>query len=1029
MFRKNKLATTIQLVLALGIINSFPVVANAQQQEEEQAQTETSSAAEDESIERISVTGSRIKRTDLEPTQPVTVVDGEYYSDRGLTNAADAVVEIPGVQAAATPIIGSNTGAASQGVGQNTINIFGLGSQRTLTLVNGHRFVSSNSPVGGGSAPGSQVDVNNIPISLIERVEVVKVGGAAVYGSDAVAGVVNYILKKDYEGAEFSVDYEDKDGLANEISFRSLIGGNFDSGRGNLVLSVEYNETDNVLSSEVPSLRDSWTLQQPAVADRVLDEDGNFNPGQLRLYSQPRAGILSFSGLVTPGPLAVTNFGIGRWGDGNFYQFSGDGSGGLVGYDPGIPTGNAVWSSGGDGLDLVATNTAQEGYERVNITAIGNYKLTDDVNFSLTTFANTSDAANPGFQATQYSSGVFGGTGAALRFSTDNPYLPDSSRGTLENLLGGPGDFFMHRGWLNFGQREVINESNVRSIRFGLDGDFDIADRFFDWEVSYQKGVSSVFSQSSAVNDWRWLAAMDVGINPETGAIDCKFNYEDGYGEELVPQGNGVRGTESVLGRPGDCSPFNPFGTASEASLDYVLYNSMGKTRVEQDIFSAYLTGELFHMSSGTVSGLFGIESRREFASFQSDGTGELTGFADNSTSGEYRTDDVFGELYIPLASPGQDIPLVYSASLETSYRQMDSSRSGSDSAWAVGLNYRPIEDLIVRANVSETVRAPAITELFLPRVQISSFAADPCHGANRGNGPDPATRQSNCDAEGIPADFVSIATNASRFGFTGGNPDLTNEQAESKNVGLIYAPSWAEGLDFSVDWVKIDISDAITSFSLTNIMEACYDSTEYPNRFCDMFVRGPDFQLPTIDAFESGYVNAALRQFEAYEYTARYHNALKDYPLIGGFLPEESGELTVTMRMYNLKKNATSNTGFDFADSTGQFNNPDWRGDLKITHRLDSLLTYVDVRYHGAGDRNVDNDDPLKYIDIDGTPYSTLPSITTFDLGAVYDVSDDIRVRLKVENVGDWYPNRRELQAGRWTWGRTYNVGINVKF
>lgn len=1032
MYKKNKLSSCIQLALALGVLSAPVSVAFAQQTENEENTQNTQQeeqTAEKEVVERIEVTGSRIKRTDLEPTQPMTVVDGEYFSERGLTNAADAVVEIPGVQAAASPVIGANVGASSQGVGQNTINIFGLGSQRTLTLVNGHRFVSSNSPVGGGSAPGSQVDVNNIPISLIERVEVVKVGGAAVYGSDAVAGVVNYVLKKDYEGAEVSVDYEDKDGIANEVSFRTLLGGNFGGGRGNVVLSVEYNETDNVLSSEVPSLRDSWTLQQPSAADRVLDPDGNFNPGQLRLYPQPRAGILSFSGLVTPGPLAVTNFGIGQWGDGNFYQFAMDGSGALVGYDPGVATGNAVWSSGGDGLDLVATNTAQEGYERVNITAIANYELTDDVNFSLTTFANSSDAANPGYQATLYSSGVFGGTGAALRFSTDNPFLTDGSRNELENLLDGPGDFYMHRGWLNLGQREVVNESNVRSIRFGFDGEFDIANRYFDWEVSYQRGVSSVFSQSTAINDWRWLTAMDVGINPETGQVDCKFNYVDGYGDELVPQGSGVRGTESILGRPGDCSPFNPFGTASEASIDYISYLSMGKTRVEQDILSAYISGDLFYLPSGTVSALVGFESRREYADFKSDGTDQFMGFSDNSTGGEYRTKDVFGELYIPLADPSQDIPLVYSASLETSYRRMDNSRSGTDNAWAVGVNYRPIEDLIIRANVAETVRSPAITELFLPRVQISSFAADPCHGANRGNGPDPETRQRNCDAEGIPEDFVSIATNASRFGYTGGNPNLSNEQAESKNIGIVYAPSWAQGLDLSVDWVEIDIEDAITSFSLTNIMEACYDATNYPNQFCDMFVRGPDFQLPTIDAFESGYVNAALRSFEAIEYTGRYHKALHEFPLVGGWFSEGMGDLTMTLRMYNLKKNATSNTGFDFSDSTGQYNNPDWRGDFKIAHRLDRLLTFLDVRYSGEGSRNVNNTDEYKYIDIDGTPYNSLPSITTFDLGVVYDFSDTVRFRAKVENVGDWYPGRKELQAGRWTWGRTYSVGLNMKF
>ena len=151
-------------------------------------------------------------------------------------------------------------------------------------------------------------------------------------------------------------------------------------------------------------------------------------------------------------------------------------------------------------------------------------------------------------------------------------------------------------------------------------------------------------------------------------------------------------------------------------------------------------------------------------------------------------------------------------------------------------------------------------------------------------SGPNPDVRQANCAAEGLPTDFASIAQNASRRGFTGGNDSLANEEAKSMNVGIIYTPGWAEGLDFSFDYIDIELTNAIVSFTLTDIMNACYDATDYPNRFCDQFEREADGQLPALNAFTSGYVNAALRNFKAAEYTANYKNDLTDYPLIGDY-------------------------------------------------------------------------------------------------------------------------------------------------
>ncbi|WP_017217440.1 TonB-dependent receptor domain-containing protein [Pseudoalteromonas sp. NJ631] len=1018
----NTLSSSIKAALAVSAtIAAVSPAVYAEEQDANQAVVDK--------VERIEVTGSRISRVDLESTQPIETIDSEYISKRGTTNLASVLEEVPGIALAATANLSNNEEAASQGVGQSTVNLYGLGSQRTLSLVNGSRFVSSNSPVGGGSAPGSQVDINNIPVSLIERVEVVKVGGAPVYGADAVAGVVNFILKTDYEGAEFSADVTNYDEAGKyDKSFRGLFGGNFNEDKGNLVFSFEYQDQKSILASELPSWVDQWGGYTPLGSDAVVDADGNPVAGQRRLYPNGRAGILSNSGLITPGPTAVVNAGLGAWPDGSFLQFDPSGNGQLIPFNTGTPTGNAVWSSGGDGLDLAESNTAREGFERYNFTISGNYKLTDDINMSVLGFFNSSDAVNEGYQPNKYSSGLFSGLGAALKFDTDYVYLPSETRNRLENYLGGPGEFYMHKAWTSLGKRKITNESDVRSIKIGFDGYFELGENEWKWDVFYQQGVSKIFSQDFNINENRFLAAIDVGYN--NGAIDCKANYVDGYHDKYTTSGFGVTETQSVLGEVGKCVAYNPFGPASQEVLDYITYPAMGYSRVEQDILQAFTTGDIIELPAGYLAAAFGYERRTEKASFSEDGTNVLnSGLANASTSGSYTTQDLFAEISLPLVSSDMDIPLVNTLSVDASFRRIDNDAAGKDNVWAVGLNYQPISDLMVRANYSETVRAPSVTELFLPVILDSQFGTDPCDINNIDKGPSPATRRANCEAAGVPAGYKAVSGNASRVGTTGGNVDLESEKAEGLNIGLVYAPEWFEGFSFKIDYIKIDIEDAIVDFTLTDILNACYDSTNYPNEFCGKFRRGADFQIPADKAFESGYVNAALQEFETYEYEVMFKRPLHQYPLIGGLLPENSGELGIRSRLYNLKKDAESNTGFDFEDNTGEYTNPDWRGDLRFDYTLEDINVYFDVEYYGEGNRNNDSTNFYDYIDQNGNPYNKIQSQTLYTLGGSYYLNDNAVVRFRVDNLFDWYPSVRELSVARYTYGRVFSAGFTYKF
>lgn len=1039
-WKKRLVASSVLAGAFAAIVAPAAFAQGAEEETVETVPAEDASVEEEARQETILVTGSRIARSGAELTQPTEIVGSDFIETRSLTNAADAVLQIPGVTGV-TPQLANNDGGASSGVGQNVVSLFNLGSQRTLTLIDGRRFVSSNAPAGGAAAPGSQVDLNNIPLGLIDRVEVVKVGGAAVYGADAVAGVVNYIMKRDFEGVELSADYRTYggstfDNYAEEISVRGLMGGNFDNGRGNVVLALEFNDLPSIPRADVPSRAEQWSSFTPLGDQRVLRADGSFPANQVRLIPQPRAGLLSVGGLITPGDLALTNFGIGAW-DANgtdFIQFDKDGNGNIIPYDPGAPTDNAVWASGGDGLDLALTNTTQEGYQRFNTALLGTYQLTPDVRLTVDVYRNRTSATNEGYQL-NYASGAFGGTSAAFLFDTSNPFLTPESRAAIEARAGGPTEFYLHKAWLDLGAYPITNENNVESYHLGFDGDFAALDRDWAWELNYQLGRSTVASSTRAPNDERWFAAMDVGINPDTGQLDCRFNYVDDYDLDLKAAGFGVVANESILGTVGSCAPYNPFiSNNSQAAIDYISVNAMRFTELEQEIVSGYLSTEsIVELPGGGVGLAVGFENRSETAKEEVDGTNSL-GVSRNGlgsgAEGGYRSWDLYAETLIPVISADMGVPFLQQLDVESSYRKIESDRSGNDEAWAVGANIVTIPDLRFRANYAKTVRAPAVTELFLPQSLSSQFAADPCSSANLGNGPRPAVRQANCAAEGIPTNFVSLAGNASRRGTTGGNPNLDNEQATSVNFGLVFQPRFLDGFTLTADYTKIEITDAIVTFSLTNIMEACYDGTDFPNAFCSQFVRGPDFQLPATDAFTSGYVNAALREFDVVELAARYTNEIADIPFVGQVAGgRDLGTIDIVARAYNPQTDTISNTGVDRTDTIGQHNNPKWLGDLTVVHTIGRLTTFADIAYQGSGVRNVFQTEPLQYIDESGQPYTNVDSVMTIDLGAQYDLTDAISLRMNVTNVGDWYPDPVEISLGRGTYGSVWTIGATARF
>jgi outer membrane receptor protein involved in Fe transport len=421
------------LPLALG----FAITQIAFAQTVEDTEEKTTEATEEQELETITVTGSRIKRAGLDTLEPATSIGREDISRRGNTNVADSLNELPGFGAGITP----EGGQAGFGAAVNFVNRFGLGSARTLTTVNGRRFVSSNPvTIFGSGPPGLQVDLNAIPTQLIERVDNLTVGGAPVYGSDAIAGVVNVILRQDYEGTEVGMTYGLTSRGDNErVNVRALTGFNFADGRGNVTLSASVDTSDGVNQIERELFRRAPLFGVNPLATalglqpgRTPQNDGRVNtsipfntgpadgiPNAVLIYNR-RLSQLTPGGLLFPAtggtlldPNATTNGGILRgFGPDSRTLLQFDRNGNAVTYNQGTPFGNTD-ASGGDGWYLVENGQIISDLNRASIFSNGGFDFTDSTRgyYEALFFRSEGVEINdqPIFNATQ-----FGGLSAPL---------------------------------------------------------------------------------------------------------------------------------------------------------------------------------------------------------------------------------------------------------------------------------------------------------------------------------------------------------------------------------------------------------------------------------------------------------------------------------------------------------------------------------------------------------------------------------------------------------------------------------------
>lgn len=974
-------------------------------------------------LEEVIITGSRIARPANDREDPTIVVPSQTLVKRGYNNVGQALTELPefGVQPSS-----QQNDQSAYGVGQSFVDLYSLGSQRTLTLVNGRRFVSSNTAsLSSSGGPGSQVDLNDIPIQLIDSVETVSIGGAPIYGADAIAGTVNVITKKHYQGVSLDAQWGSEGYDARNYKLSLLAGRNFAGGRGNIVGVVEYTYSSGLTGPQVPYVAATAgsAFLTPAVPGKyanvlVPDETAPF-------ISTSGVPMLDYGTLYGNG-LPWTNCQVGICNAaGQPLAFS-PGSSALTPYNLGTPTGNVIFNSGGDGINFVDFENLQARISRLNADTLGHFDWTDH----LQTYWEGwfTQAHNLGL-ATQplYQSAVTAPPGP-LVVSVHNPYLSAADQATLANAMAAyatsgflgsgihldpnwnPNYFYLSRASSDLqGGRDGNNDVLGRGV-IGMKGDFSVFDRDYNWDVAANYGYSRVISLQPALDLQNEQNALDSVLD-SSGQIVCA----PGYTNSPFPT---VSST---------CAPLNPFGygSPSAAARAYVTHIATAESYDTQRDVTANLTGPIVELPAGSWKFAAGFENRREAAVFAPDAFMTASPSPNYGTAspvvtaveGSYRTNEVYAESLIPLFEPKLDIPALHRVEVEGAIRRVDNSLAGSTNTWAAGLRWAPTRDILFRINKTTSIRAPAVTELFLPAATSFEFGADPCDHSQVGLQPNPAQTAKNCAAAGLDSStFTSTAVNATVEGTTSGNTALQSEVAHSYTWGVVLTPRWVPHLSVSFNYLDINLTGAISELNLTDLLAACYDSPAYPNvSSCDHFKRSAAGQ---ITSFDDGFVNAGLLHFQG---TTLEFNYQFDLPWKLGAMEWTGNYLDTKTLKTQIGQEPVANLAGVLAGPGVSTIVPKSRGSIAATYRKGPFSWYWQGQFSSG--LNISNVAPADTFNI-----SSVHRWWLINSSAAYQVTGNVGLRLIVDNVFNKrppYAATSAIAAGYVGQGSYYFPGI----
>ena len=435
--------------------------------------------------------------------------------------------------------------------------------------------------------------------------------------------------------------------------------------------------------------------------------------------------------------------------------------------------------------------------------------------------------------------------------------------------------------------------------------------------------------------------------DPATGNIVCRVTLNP----PAAPAG-GAQPT-SVTG----CQPLNLFGAGapSAAARAFVTARDSATSVLSQRDVQLNVNGSPFDLWAGPVQLAARLRVPPGVAAATTSTPSRPRASAatppTSSVAGSYNSKEFYGEMTVPLVSPRMAIPFVRSAELDGSFRRIENSLAGGANVFTLGLKYAPVDDIQFRGNVTHSVRAPSIEELFLPTTNTQSFAQDPCDPNYIAAKPQ---RGTNCAAEfaalGASLNgFKSQVVNASVLGTTGGNADLLNERANAWTAGFVLRPRWVPRLSIALDWINIHLKDPITALTLTQVMDACYDSASYPNSFCGLFTRNAQGQ---VTAFQTPLVNAGAQEFSGAQLDATYAIDVADLPFvshIGLHHDRNYGSLSFETNAFFEEKHNTQILGV-ITKTRGDIGDPKWRVNASTRYRYGPLMVYLQGRYIDSG-------------------------------------------------------------------------------
>ncbi len=965
-----RLAASLALAMLGGAMVASPALA------QEQGDEASAGSNQAVSLDAITVTGSRLMRKDLNAPSPTTVVSREEIANSGSATIETVLNEFPQLAAGNTSSV--NNGGGS---GVLTANLRGLGATRTLTLVNGRRFTPANSD--------GVVDLASIPDALVENVEIITGGASAVYGSDAIAGAVNFILRKDFEGLEAAYTRgETGEGDGTYDKFDLTLGGNFADDRGNAVMSISRTDREAVLQGA----REFSRVPLDTVDGQLVPGGSGSIPGTRIGLSGSQLGSLVGVDLAPSGACSAIN-GI-RFGDG------------------GVPL---PYCAPQDAYNYADLNYLQRPLERTQVSAMAHFRVSDSVEaYAEAYYANS---RNEYQQAPDSFTPLTPGAGSSTLL------VPNYASNPV--LLPAVRDFFAANAHIF----DPDGDGTAAIVGAGRRAD-ELGPRYYTYERSSYNLVGGLRGDFEAGGGhwWRW----DTFVQEQRSRTDTVNNNQINQArlaqalDATVDAGGNLVCNNAASG----CVPASIFGLGS---IDPDAAAFLTPERPSRDIFDrtvvgASLSGTMFDLPAGSVALAVGAEYRKDEYAFQPsamDVSGDYGAVSQTPMSGEFSVSELFAEFRVPLLAGAR---FAHDLAIEGAARYSDYSTIGGVNTWKLGAEWAPSDWMRLRSAYNVAIRAPSINELYSPQARGFTAGVDPCTvSANPSAG-----QRDLCVQQGVPAADIDTFTQAS-VGFertTGGNPDLSEEKSKTFTVGAVFSVPAVEGLNFAVDYFQVEVEDAITSINANQMLSDCFSRLDPASPSCQAIVRLPNGQ---IDDVRSTLQNIGLLKASGLDFQADYRFAV---PGLAG----NEGQMSLTLLtswLFERSMQVIADQGeVDCAGfmgggcggGTGNIMIPDLKVNLSAGYHSGPLTARVQTR--------MIDDFQLR----EGITAAVQESPRTwyFDANASYDVNDRLELFGGVDNLFDRDPpllgtalaGDANTDVGVYdVLGRRYFVGVRVKF